>query len=817
MHNLREQQEQYELEHDAAAAAKKLNELIQGAKDGDVELPRASRLIARIHGDVQASIQAAKDIQTRGMGGKFKGWLRKVPTDVAAVLAIRECIRLCTSPKVSLVTIQELGIAIGSLYETEVRIAEAELVNLPYMQKVHDQVKEHCTRNTQHIRKLYNVAYDRVMKGVVDSEMIRTERIQLGKYGVQACLDAGLIEQQRGTNHKGVCVQYVLADEVREYLLGYTDRDVMNVIDREAGAMMCPPDPWTSLLDGGYISPRRKLVAPLLPLKSIRKSERARIALAFSNTAMPKVFDAVNYMQSVPFAVHTPTLTAVRRLWAAGGGVLGVPDRKGPYKAPFPYHPEWDKDTAPADELDVFHKWKRSVGRYYEELLEWRGKMREIGGFMRVSERCPEQFWFPMYTDRRGRWYYRGSPNPQGSDMAKAVLHFSTKKPLGADGLYWLKVHIANSFGFDKERFGERARWTEQHWAAFEHALDCPEDKPEVWGDAPWCTYAAAWELREAYRSGHPESYCTGIPVHMDATCSGLQHFSAMLRDDVGGRFVNLMDELQCGPKQDIYGRVAQVALQAIARDLDAADEATVAMAKWWLDIGIPRALAKKPVMTYVYGATLRGTTAFIRDYIEYDMRIPWPNSDDSLSFQYSQYCARKLFLGIEATVPAAAAAMKWLRNIAQQQPNGKRMEWVTPTGFLVQHDYPGHEEVRVKLRSCGLVDTFVRNDTDDTNPNKMQNAIAPNFVHAMDASHLTLVALRMQAHGADMVGIHDSFGTHPCDVPFMHSAIREQFIEMYSGNTLAEFLWDVGAIGETPTRGMLDLAQILDSEFFFC
>lgn len=275
------------------------------------------------------------------------------------------------------------------------------------------------------------------------------------------------------------------------------------------------------------------------------------------------------------------------------------------------------------------------------------------------------------------------------------------------------------------------------------------------------------------------------------------------------------MDELQCGPKQDIYGRVAQVAVQAITRDLESKDEDIVTMAKWWLDIGIPRAMAKKPVMTYVYGATLRGTTEFIQAYIEYDMKLQWPV--EKQSYAYSQYCARKLFQGIAATVPAAEAAMKWLRGVAQQQPNGKRMEWYTPTGFLVQHDYPGHEEVRVKLRSCGIVDTIVRNDTEDTNPSKMQNAVAPNFVHAMDASHLTLVALQMQASAKDLVGIHDSFGTHPCDVPAMHEAIREQFVRMYSGNTLAEFLWDVGALGETPTRGGLDLAQVLDSEFFFC
>lgn len=219
--------------------------------------------------------------------------------------------------------------------------------------------------------------------------------------------------------------------------------------------------------------------------------------------------------------------------------------------------------------------------------------------------------------------------------------------------------------------------------------------------------------------------------------------------------------------------------------------------------------------MTYVYGATLRGTTEFIQSYIEYELKAEWP--EKRLSFMYSQYAAKKLFQGIKATVPAAAEAMRWLREVAQQQPNGQRMEWKTPTGFLVQHDYLGCDEVAVFVRSCGLKKIVVRNDNNDTNGSRMQNAIAPNFVHALDASHLTMVANRMKNESLRIVGIHDSFGTHMCDVSRMHRIIREEFVKLYSGNILGEFLWDVKAVGEPPRRGTLDLTQVLDSEFFFC
>jgi len=545
---------------------------------------------------VQDQLTLAADSKTRGLGGKYKGWLRALPRDVAAVIAIRECIRLCTSPETH-VHIQDLTFNVGKLWELEVRIRQAEAVNPMYMQKIHDQVKENCTRDYSHLRRLYNVAVERVFKGTLDLSLTKSEMMQIGKFGVDACFEAGMIDTVRGTNKNGTTVAYVLAPEVSEFLHGYTHSDVRSLISKEDTRMTCPPDPWTNLGDGGYLSIRRKSAAPLLNVRKLRKAIRTEVAEGFTAENMPEVFSAGNYMQSIPFDLHGPTRDAIVRVWSSGGGVLGVPDTDGPVKPAFPFAEDWVKEGASEEELSVFGRWKRSTAMYYTELREWRGRIREVGAFVKATREADGPYWFPVYFDSRGRWYYRGLPNPQGSDLAKGVLHFHGRKPLGQRGLFWLKVHIANSYGFDKERMQDRARWTEQNWERIQTALDAPEDHPDVWGkDAPWCMFAAAWELRAAYRSGRPEAYCTGIPVHMDATCSGLQHFSALLRDPVGGLYVNLTDPNMCGPKQDIYSRVASATLHMIARDTESLDEEVAALARWCVRVGIPRDLAKKPV-----------------------------------------------------------------------------------------------------------------------------------------------------------------------------------------------------------------------------
>ena len=596
MEELREAQLKYELSADNAAQAAKLREYLLASASGDTSLPRATLLLGRVMKEVVVHLTRDVEVKTRGVGAKYKTWLRALPIDVAAVIAIRECIRMCSSPD-TYVRVQDLCSNIGKLWELEVRIRQAEKVNPLYMQRVHEGIKDNCTQSLSHIRAVYNKAIAAVFKGSIEYDLTKSDMMHIGKFGADACFDAGLIEIVRGTDKNGMTVSYILSDDIMEFLHGYDHNDVRNLLNKQESRMICPPDPWTNTYDGGYISVRRKANAPLLNVGKLRKAARAPLAAEFVAEKMPEVFSAGNYLQGTAFRLHAPTRAAIVRVWGSGGGIMGVPQKSAPQRDPFPFHPEWHKDTGTPDELVVFNKWKRDTAMHYVELREWKGKVREVGAFMRTSEDTEHDLWFPVYCDTRGRWYYRGIPNPQGSDMSKAVLHFSKKKALGARGVYWLKVHIANSFGYDKERFDDRARWTEQHWADIERALDAPEDHPEVWGtDAPWCMFSAAWELREAYRSGDPSRYATGIPVHMDATCSGLQHFSALLRDPIGGMYVNLTDPTKCGPKQDIYGRVASMALELIRRDMESGDPETASIAKWVHSIGIPRVLAKKPV-----------------------------------------------------------------------------------------------------------------------------------------------------------------------------------------------------------------------------
>ena len=48
-------------------------------------------------------------------------------------------------------------------------------------------------------------------------------------------------------------------------------------------------------------------------------------------------------------------------------------------------------------------------------------------------------------------------------------------------------------------------------------------------------------EVRDALASGDPAAFRSRLPVQMDGSCNGLQHYAALSRDAPGAHAVNLL------------------------------------------------------------------------------------------------------------------------------------------------------------------------------------------------------------------------------------------------------------------------------------
>jgi DNA-directed RNA polymerase len=221
-----------------------------------------------------------------------------------------------------------------------------------------------------------------------------------------------------------------------------------------------------------------------------------------------------------------------------------------------------------------------------------------------------ERFWTAINMDWRGRVYGVPIFNLQREDCVRALFLFADGEPIGEEGLYWLKVHLANC-GDDnkisKQPFDERVAWVDGNLSQIVAVASDPLS--ELWwtnADKPFMFLAACLELVDAVEEG--PTYITRLPVFFDGSCNGLQHLCAMTRASEG-TLVNLTPQSR---PQDIYQTVADRVKQQ--REIDLPNEGKHQLARMCLDwvwdereLARPRKTLKRNVMTYAYSSTKRG------------------------------------------------------------------------------------------------------------------------------------------------------------------------------------------------------------------
>jgi DNA-directed RNA polymerase len=100
--------------------------------------------------------------------------------------------------------------------------------------------------------------------------------------------------------------------------------------------------------------------------------------------------------------------------------------------------------------------------------------------------------------------------------------------------------------------------------------------------------------------------------------------------------------------------------------------------------------------------------------------------------------------------------------------------------------------QIELRLADGSRMKLNVNVELDDIDYSKQHRAFAPNIIHAMDATHKSLVANRLfKKYGiTEFNMIHDSFGTHFGNMDLLFKETKEAFLEMYQGKNFMEFLY---------------------------
>jgi DNA-directed RNA polymerase len=410
-------------------------------------------------------------------------------------------------------------------------------------------------------------------------------------------------------------------------------------------------------------------------------------------------------------------------------------------------------------------------------------------------------------------------------------------------------VHGANVAGVDKVSFDERKQWV------IDNEIHIIKSAQDPLGYLWWTgqdetsfqllAFCFEWLKWREYYALHKtaKGFICSIPIAFDGTCSGLQHYSAILRDPIGGKAVNLVPG---DTPNDIYRVVAEKVEEALKKDVKegTGDEevtygegeeartvlkfGTRTLAQQWLAFGVTRKVTKRSVMTLPYGSKEYGFKAQILEDI---VEVAIKEGKGSMFFsktQASSYMAKRIWQAVQTVVVKAMEGMNYLQKLSRAVcKEGQVITWTTPLGLPVQQAYmiDQNEQIRLRLGKGILRRVYINKPTGNIDKTAQVNGIAPNFIHSMDACHLQLTVLNAKARGINHFAlIHDSFGCPLSQAKEMFGVIRESFLQLYTKHDvlkefteeLSVFLASPDDLPVIPKRGKLNLEVVLESQYMF-
>jgi len=707
----------------------------------------------------------------------------------------------------------KVALAIGNRIHDELRLTHFEEDSSKLLERwvkdtdsrslTRDRKREYIKRQMRNLELSWEYV-DK--KGTVWTESLRQKlgRVILAKtLSITPLCEIKMITRRsagRRATRTNVCVP---TDALLEYIDAALDH--LEGFRQSWLPMVVPPQRWDqdNLMGGGYWTSS----VPRYPLV---KRMDAAYADELDEADLSVVLGALNRIQETPWRINSQCLEALEHIYGLDQELAGLPN--------------CEKQVIPPAPSEDSQEYRTLCWKIHDKNRRELTKRIYVSRVIALGKRFVafDEIFFPHDLDSRGRAYPKPSYlNPQGPDFVKGLLEFSRGKALGGpSGVRWLAIHIANCCGQDKARLREREAWTydneEMILSVAENPLD---DLRWTYMDEPFQFLQAA-QAWAGYRS-EGYSYECHVPIAVDATCSGLQHYSALLRDEVGGRAVNLMD-LQ--DRQDVYGDVAKRATE-ICETYLGTDKHNLAQA--WLDFGIDRKITKRSVMVVPYAATFNACMKYTRE--AYDERIakgdPVPWEGDSVPFIV--FGAKAIWQAISEVVIAATDAMKWIKGAASSYSklDGRTyLDWRTPSGFLVRHRKPDMKPWRMDTVLDGSrISTHFYKPATELSPQKMASSTPPSFIHSLDAAHMVMSIEQAGREGlTDFAVIHDSFATHASDMDEFNRCIRESFHRMYAENNPLEHLRDQLQAGreeplpDLPEAGQLDINEVLRSTFFF-
>ncbi|QDH46236.1 putative DNA-dependent RNA polymerase [Aeromonas phage LAh2] len=752
------------------------------------------------------------DLGKPGRSKAHSPLLKDLEPDAVMLIALSTTLNHMSTTK-DVTSFTRLSTIIGKAIYSELVLCHFKDMEPELFETLTNDLKHRMSKSLRHRMTVYRMQAEK--NGVKLPEWGPATKVQVGSFLVGLLVEEGLLHSQMVWVRNKSTLHVVLNRESVEHMAAMQSR-LINMAGRN-GPLLIPPRDWDEEgFNGGYYGDMR--------FKCPRFFKGTSQQLEFMKTEgtdLTTVLTMLNYHQKVKWRINNRMLGLVKNMVANGFETDCVISKLALIPPERPDFLDAGGELTEA-QSEAFTKWKRLKRDWHTKTMQRGKKAIVMNGVLREAEELAGlmQFYFAYQADDRSRMYaVCGSVNPQGSDLQKAMLQSAVGCKLeDEESIYWFKLGIASKFGIDKESLDDCVNWVESHRQELLQCAAAPLDRDAYgwWSgaDKPLQFLAACFEYAEW--TANPDGFVSRLAVPFDGTCNGLQNYSAILRDEVGGRATNLLSEHGSKPN-DIYGDVAGAA--ATRNEKAAPTPAQIA----WRETGFNRSLTKKSTMTLVYGSTYGTCRKSIIDYCtEHEL------FEDDQRFDYADYAGKLVWAGIGDVVVKAKEAMDWLQKVARMvmKEGGEYITWVAPSGFRVVQTYNKMDDIRVWTHTGGKkVRLQLLEETERADPIRHRNGFPPNFIHSVDASHMAFTTNGFQKRAGRSVSdsdvefmhfIHDDFGALPNRAGLLYRTIREEFVSMHTDYSLDMVRKEYPFVPSPPKLGNLDLHRVLDSPNFF-
>ncbi|KAI5956052.1 hypothetical protein KGF57_003538 [Candida theae] len=581
--------------------------------------------------------------------------------------------------------------------------------------------------------------------------------------------------------------------------------------------LLCPPEPWLGVNRGAYLERSTPF------LSGVDKLQQTILTNAQHQGKLDSAFKCLDQMGKTAWAINPEMLSVFNKVIDLPQGFLNIPPKV----------------------VDEANKSKQEV----IDLKGLRSNFETVNMLANAFGRNGDMLYHCYVFDFRGRVYPLSPLTHYGGDLTRSLFQFWFGQPLGLNGLYWVKYQLLSVFGgscIDCEEFYNQNRAN-----IIDSATDPLQNRWWMKADEPFSALSVCIELKNILEfvesgKGSVGEYMCRLPIHQDGSCNGLQHYAALAADELGGKAVNLVP---VDSKQDVYSTVRDIVERKIINDVTNGKLSEVHRdhAKFILSI-LDRNLIKRPVMTTVYGVTLVGASRQILENVEKIVSDHDENPSKrglydeetidrlrSFNLKSTMYLARKILSSIDELFHNAKQMERWLVQNVRRILTGynvktldylqskshasssltftsaaKSLEdwyksgisyipisWISASGFPVLQTYRKKQQPHSVAGALGSIMQSASSKHAPMDRRKHELAIAPNFIHSLDASHMFMTcdacageeegvrgddgASRGSVGSVTFASIHDSYWTHASQVETLSQILRQTFVKLHS------------------------------------